>query len=558
VLSQGQACPAGAGCFQVSEATAVCLDLCGGADGDCRSGYACQLGGSSRACTPACKSDADCDEDEACNISTGECQQGRPRAPSPVGGPCQDNSDCVSQICLAEGADKPRFPGGYCVQPCSAAEENRPCSGQDGICVGLPRDDGTKGFACLGACRTGVDCRAEYMCSAEVAVQNGTGVGMCLPRCEHYNCDAGETCDTTVGICTPGGATSTEVEITYQDLGMVAVGPSETEFGTVAVNVAPGAVSFSIIADGVDPKAHFALMKVVAPGGQVVFDYFDPLVSGFLWRSGLTKGEGALVFPNAPRVPLVAGTYQVSWGTSVATSARMSALQKRQSGVVQAGSLPVVFWFTNNQYLNAQSARNNPAFQQAVATMSEIYRAVGITLGPVSYVDLTGTAAVEHAVIDQVEELTDLFSAANSSNEKAINFFMVDQLLLLEGGVLLGVAGGIPGPPAYPGLTRSGVAVALSYLEADVGVFAETMAHEGGHYLGLFHLSERGGDSHDPLLDTPECTATSDQNRDGAVTSSECAGRGIDNLMFWGSAPVPQRKLTNDQRFVLLRNPTVR
>ena len=57
----------------------------------------------------------------------------------------------------------------------------------------------------------------------------------------------------------------------------------------------------------------------------------------------------------------------------------------------------------------------------------------------------------------------------------------------------LGIAGGIPGPPAVHGTPQSGVAV--SFDEAAVGrdpdVVAQIMAHEVGHYLGLFHVAER-------------------------------------------------------------------
>ena len=81
------------------------------------------------------------------------------------------------------------------------------------------------------------------------------------------------------------------------------------------------------------------------------------------------------------------------------------------------------------------------------------------------------------------------------------------------------------------------------------------MAHEGGHYLGLFHISERDGRSFDPLLDTPECPASADANADMKVDSRECLNQGGDNLMFWQAGAGPQRKVSNDQRFVILRNP---
>jgi hypothetical protein len=559
VVSSGDACPRGSDCFQINEVTSVCLDLCGAADGNCRAGYACTAAGSLRVCVPACKTDQDCSDDEACNTRSGACEAGGVRVPGKVGEACQQDSDCASQICIPDSAGKPRFPGGYCVKPCSAAEEDRPCAGQDGICVGIPRADGSKGFACLGGCGTSVDCRREYMCSADVDVQSPGGVGMCLPRCEYYDCDAGESCDATVGICTQGAPTSGPADVTFQDLGTVRVGPQEAEYATVSVQVTPQALSFSIIADSVDPRAKLVLMKMTAPNGQTVFDAANPLASGFKSVGGLVRGGGALLFPNAPRVTLVPGRYQMSWGSTLGTDVRFGVLQKNQTGVIQSATLPVVFWFTRNQFLNAQSARTNPAFQRALAGLASIYAGVGITVGPVTYLDIPGSRAADFAVIDDDDELDALFEVANDSNERAIHFFMSEQILPGEGGTILGASGGIPGPAAQPGFLHGGVAVALAFLDANVDIFAETMAHEAGHFLGLFHLSERSGRSHDPLLDTPECTTALDQNGDSRLDATECGSvGGYDNLMFWSSAAVPQRKLTNDQRFVLLRNPSVR
>jgi hypothetical protein len=90
-----------------------------------------------------------------------------------------------------------------------------------------------------------------------------------------------------------------------------------------------------------------------------------------------------------------------------------------------------------------------------------------------------------------------------------------------------GVSGGIPGTLiAGP---RS--AVVLSWLanagddgvfdDDDIRLYGETLAHEVGHYMGLFHPVEDGWESWDALSDTPECTNTAD-----------CEGELGDNLMF--------------------------
>jgi len=44
------------------------------------------------------------------------------------------------------------------------------------------------------------------------------------------------------------------------------------------------------------------------------------------------------------------------------------------------------------------------------------------------------------------------------------------------------------------------------YLDTDG--LSETLTHEMGHFLGLYHTSEAERDKHDPIADTPECTTT--------------------------------------------------
>ena len=103
-----------------------------------------------------------------------------------------------------------------------------------------------------------------------------------------------------------------------------------------------------------------------------------------------------------------------------------------------------------------------------------------------------------------------------------------------NGTLVLGVAGGIPGPltPARnAAVTVSAVEAAgrdRMFSEGEIELFAETMAHEVGHYLGLFHpveLPELGASTAttwDALPDTPECGGFND----------ECVRVLGENLMF--------------------------
>ncbi len=120
-----------------------------------------------------------------------------------------------------------------------------------------------------------------------------------------------------------------------------------------------------------------------------------------------------------------------------------------------------------------------------------------------------------------------------------INCFLVPRLP----GDILGMDGTIPGPGFLHGTRASGLIAqmasygaeydGLSSDETDRLILAVTLAHEIGHYLGLYHLNEYDGSAHDPLADTPACLASDDADGDGTLSPTECRGKGADYLMFW-------------------------
>lgn len=124
----------------------------------------------------------------------------------------------------------------------------------------------------------------------------------------------------------------------------------------------------------------------------------------------------------------------------------------------------------------------------------------------------------------------------------------------------LGIAAGTPGPNGVEGTAASGVILSVdTHLDGDgntllTSMLGETMAHEVGHQLGLFHTSEADGAEHDGIADTPQCGVEYDADGDGELTAEECVDAGGRNFMFWTAGEFAQADVSPTQAAVLRDN----
>lgn len=180
--------------------------------------------------------------------------------------------------------------------------------------------------------------------------------------------------------------------------------------------------------------------------------------------------------------------------------------------VPETATLDLNLFFSGSDGWTAESAPTDPEFQQVLEELGEIYAQVGIEIGEVAYLD----------VDEEYQDIADIMSGTGDFAELLTNsarapldgpsIFFVDRLRSIfdggsEGGGVLGISGGIPGPVHVKGTVASGVAVMSHQIPGGPPV-SHIFAHELGHYMGLFHTSEQnlfgGPQMHDPLPDTPQ------------------------------------------------------
>ncbi len=597
-------CPDGTRCDS-GYIDGLCLASCT-MSSDCRPGYHCF----GDVCRPSCRNDdecgmagascldgtcsgVECTEDRHCMrgriCAAGRCVGGVTDGGTdlPTGAPCELSSECASRICL------PPEMGGVCADLCGSRRDCRvgmPCSpaaiDEDG--------DGTMDFV-LGACTTANPtgrflagrCNGPDDCESHACVDR-----QCVEACEDptLDCLPGQVCTTLnlagvregsfagCGYEARGGGYAVS-NIPLGTLSLTALGLDRR----VNVGVPNDAVSVTFVASHASGDAvPIAYRTLVSPTETLLFDlealgaWIDQPVR---WLPVSNEEAATISVPSSTpdRVRMVGGRHSVrlmllgdgpgdARAEEVALAMRVVRVARAalvNTGTIDLDIYPVGVGFT------AAEAPSVARLSNALSILSDIWSPAGIRVGTITYRDVPGGTVSRLSVIDSTDgpssELAELFRLSSDATPGALPIFLVRSINAeRDGGIALGIAGGIPGPPLLYGSMHSGVVVTYdpsvigsgSRGERNIG---QVMAHESSHFLGLYHNRERL---------TPCPTGTGPTMADpcapfgGEDVIADTSRSDGDNLMWWSIGGDTGRRfnvtLSEGQSFVLLRNALVR
>jgi hypothetical protein len=200
------------------------------------------------------------------------------------------------------------------------------------------------------------------------------------------------------------------------------------------------------------------------------------------------------------------------------------------------------FHFTTAAGWSAALGSTNADLNAALARMRALYAQAGIEIGTIRYRDVSSEFdAIERTGGPDSEN----FGLRASGRETTgINVYFTSLFLddnPMSNFKTLGISGGIPGP-VRNGTPQDGVVIAVDATRnpangpIDAKLLGSVMAHEIGHYLGLFHTRELTVAATDQLSDTDD--------------------NDMANLMYPVAAM--QENISDDQGVVMRQNPILR
>lgn len=427
---------------------------------------------------------------------------------------CTMHSDCQGGTCLG-GSD---WSDGYCTTLNCQTRDDCASNGEDNQCL----QSESSGNFCVRVCNSTDECRKGYVCS-----RIGRGTSICL--------------SDAVNPVDPGGTGSGSLTLSCKETSNRQV--------TLEYDISPDTVAYMVTPISREGRRLTPDM-IQTPSGQTID----------LRRENAFQSVPAELFVsmNPTIIPATAQfahhlesgrhTYQLQTDSDEVCH---YLLEEKTLGTV----MDLEIYLAGVPDITATSAPEDPNMGSVLAHFEEIFLQAGVRVGKVNFHDIDGANRDRYSIIRSERDVMNLVALSKTPKDAlSMNIFFVKQFAFSDGGGTIGISMGLPGPAGLHGSFGSGVVFTSEYMnttfrEGTVNVDGDdftgiVLAHEVGHYLGLFHTSEQYGMGFDPLPDTPQCGRNSFPNR--------CPDLG--NLMF-PIASIHHTTVTEDQAWVIRVNP---
>lgn len=434
----------------------------------------------------------------------------------PVGSACSSNPECETGLCVHLFGVDP--DGVRATLTCGVAvgmrESQDECELGSDCATGLCAVSGR----CVDACASDADCASMLM------------------RCQVIEIAGGSDGTQRVNGCVARNSCGPDVVFAASAFAANVTGfPGED---TLRLPSGPGVSLHLVVA--AEPLWLAPLELVTTDTRQSLFDarrdvYVNPVADG---------DPVVVMIPNAPH-GVRAPSYDLTLIADRAGTVDVLSATRNSGGRV----LDLDIFYLGGGNWSVVGVRGPVELDSALNEVNRLFGAAGIRIGVVRQHGVPGHLRLEFRVIDAgpmgeggAEEIHRVMMLSAGLAAPSVPIFLVG-----EAGGALGLTGGPPGPQCFPGTRSSGIIIAVDTVLADPSVsLGRVIAHEIGHYLGLFHTTEAqvARPTAEPLSDTALCTAERDADGDGYLSAAECRGAGSENLMFHtaaGDALTPQQ-----------------
>lgn len=361
--------------------------------------------------------------------------------------------------------------------------------------------------------------------------------------------DTHGTADT--GDATDGDASEdTDTGDDPDDLFTTGCVPVSENIAIIEYEIAASSDSYMIVPYVEDEEETFDPLSITTPTGAFIDLHGDNSFQLYGLEYPETQWLNPMVFPPAPNFDdqFETGIHTLELSSEASRVCYYLIEDRAPSTTLD---LNIYLVGLDELDLSSGTADSHGDFQEVLSSVDTIFGQADLSIDNVRYFDLPQDAVEAYRVIHDYYDLYELIAHSQSpgdgrDDKLSLNIFVVERFT--DGTV--GLAMGIPGAAGLHESHVSGLGISGEYIgiDGDHNLFTGVvMAHEIGHFLGLFHTSETDGVHFDNLDDTPEC--------DNINQSWNCPD--AQNLMFpW--ADFDTTELTQDQGYVLSVNPLTR